>query len=114
MVKAELELYEEQCNGVAKKLKEATANLQKINEDKEAKQRCCKSQPGRPRSVIMCLFSELVSLREARAAKKEQLLKAERDMESITVKEEKLCKQLKNVRLQVDEAKSALQAQQNK
>ena len=40
MVKAELELYEEQCNGVTKKLQEATGSLKKINEDKEAMQRC--------------------------------------------------------------------------
>lgn len=40
MVKAELELYEEQCNGVTKKLRETTASLQKINEDTEAMQRC--------------------------------------------------------------------------
>ena len=40
MVKAELEMYEEQCNGVTKKLQETTASLQKINEDKEAMQRC--------------------------------------------------------------------------
>ena len=39
MVKAELELYEEQCNGVTKKLQEAAASLKKINEDKEARQR---------------------------------------------------------------------------
>lgn len=40
MVKAELELYEEQCNSVAKKLQEATASLQKITEESEAKKRC--------------------------------------------------------------------------
>lgn len=40
MVKAELELYEEQCNGVTKKLQEATASLKKIDEEKEGRQRC--------------------------------------------------------------------------
>ena len=40
MVKAELDLYEEQYNGTVKKLQEAIANLQKVNDDKEAKQRC--------------------------------------------------------------------------
>ena len=64
--------------------------------------------------VCVCLFSELVSLQEAFAAKKKQLTKAEQDMASITTKEESLSKHLKNVRLQVDEAKSALQAQQNR
>lgn len=62
----------------------------------------------------MCVFSELVSLQEACAAKKKQLTKAEQDMASIKTKEESLSKHLKNVRLQVDEAKSALQAQQNR
>ena len=42
MVKAELELYEEQCNGVSKKLQEATSSLKKINEDKEARERYCR------------------------------------------------------------------------
>lgn len=60
------------------------------------------------------MFSELASLQEASAAKKKQLTKAEQDMESVRTKEDNLCKHLKNVRLQVDEAKSALQAQQNR
>jgi len=58
--------------------------------------------------------SELLSLREANAAKKKQLVKAEEDMKLITIKEGNLCKHLKDVRLQIDEAKSALQAQQNR
>lgn len=42
MVKAELELYEEQCNSVTKKLQEATSSLKKINEDREARERYCR------------------------------------------------------------------------
>lgn len=115
MVKAELELYEEQCNGVTKKLQEATASLQKINDDQEAKQRCCKNyKPIGCQHLGVYLYRELVSLQEACAAKKKQLLKTEKDMESMTIKEDKLCKHLKNVRLQVEEAKSAMQAQQNR
>ena len=61
------------------------------------------------------MFSKLVSLQEAVcAAKRKQLTKAEQEMASITVKEDNLCKHLKNVRLQVDEAKNALQAQKNR
>ena len=62
----------------------------------------------------MSVFSNLVSLQEACTAKKKQLSKAEQEMESITVKESNLCKQMRNVRLQVDEAKNALQAQKNR
>lgn len=64
--------------------------------------------------MSLCVLSELVSLQEAYAAKKKQLTKAEQDMASIKTKEENLSKHLKNVRSQVDEAKSALQAQQNR
>lgn len=62
----------------------------------------------------MCGFSELVTLREECTAKKKQLMKAEEDMESIAIKESNLSQHLKGVRLQIDEAKSALQAQQNR
>lgn len=62
----------------------------------------------------MGVFSNLVTLQEACTAKKKQLSKAEKEMESITVKESTLCKQLKSVRLQVDETKNALQAQKNR
>lgn len=60
------------------------------------------------------MFSELVSLREVCAAKTKELTKCEQDMESVKTKEDSLCKYLKNVRLQVDEAKSALQAQHSR
>ena len=63
---------------------------------------------------LVDVFSNLVSLQEACTAKKKQLSKAEQEMESITVKEANLCKHLKSVRLQVDDAKNALQAQKNR
>ena len=114
MVKAELELYEEQCNGVTKKLQELTGNLTKINEEREAMQRCCSNNFMSDMNLCVHVFSKLITLQETCTAKKKQLTKAEQEMESITVKEDSLSKHLKNVRLQVDEAKSALQAQRNR
>ena len=114
MVKAELELYEEQCNGVTKKLQEATGNLKRISEEQEAMERCCSSNFMSDMNLCVRVFSKLITLQETCTTKKKQLTKAEQDMESITVKEDNLSKHLKNVRLQVDEAKNALQAQRNR